>query len=40
MYLFADGHVDYVRTRDIRPANDGNPNPNLTVGGITGKDVD
>ncbi len=38
-YLFADGHAEYVDSRDIIPANDGLPDPNLTVGGISGKDV-
>ena len=38
-YLFADGHVEYIDSYDILPANDGNPNPNLTVGGISGYDV-
>ncbi len=39
MFLFADGHVEYVSWRDIRTANDGNPNPNLTVDGIRGRDI-
>jgi len=38
-YLFADGHVEYLQARRILPANDGLPDPNLTVGGISGKDV-
>lgn len=38
-YLFADGHVEYLRAEDILPANDGNPNPALTVGGIGGRDI-
>lgn len=38
-YLFADGHAEYLDAADILPANDGLPNPNLTVDGIWGKDV-
>jgi prepilin-type N-terminal cleavage/methylation domain-containing protein/prepilin-type processing-associated H-X9-DG protein len=37
-YLFADGHVDYLQTSRLRPANDGLPNPNLTNNGIAGVD--
>jgi len=37
-YLFADGQVRFLDANDIRPANDGNPNPNLTLHGIKGKD--
>ncbi|MHC4123188.1 MAG: hypothetical protein ACYSSI_06410 [Planctomycetota bacterium] len=37
-YLFADSHVDYLRAEKIRKANDGNPNPNLTIKGIKGID--
>jgi prepilin-type processing-associated H-X9-DG protein len=37
-YLFADGHVLYLETSELRPANDGLPNPNLTTGGIKGID--
>ena len=37
-FLFADGHVEYIRVDDIKPARDGNPNPNLTVDGIRGID--
>jgi len=37
-YLFADGHVYFLKAEDILPANDGNPNPNLTAGGIAGID--
>ncbi len=37
--LFADGHVEYVDWREVRPANDGRPNPNLTVDGIAGYDL-
>lgn len=39
LFLFADGHVEYIKAKDIRPANDGLPNPNLTIGGIRGQDV-
>ncbi|GMU93609.1 MAG: hypothetical protein AMXMBFR4_26670 [Candidatus Hydrogenedentota bacterium] len=39
LYLFADGHVEYLKWQDIRTANDGLPNPNLTVDGIAGEDV-
>jgi prepilin-type N-terminal cleavage/methylation domain-containing protein/prepilin-type processing-associated H-X9-DG protein len=37
-YLFADGQVRFLDANDICPANDGKPNPNLTVGGIRGTD--
>ena len=37
-YLFADGSVLYLAAEEIRPAQDGWPNPNLTVGGIKGID--
>ncbi|GAG34910.1 unnamed protein product, partial [marine sediment metagenome] len=37
-YLFADGAIHFLQAEDILPANDTNPNPNLTVGGITGID--
>ncbi len=40
MCLFADGHVDYVQTRDVLPANNGFPDYGLTVHGIKGKDVE
>ena len=39
VYLFADGHARYLDTDDLRPANDGLPNPNLTRGGILGIDI-
>jgi prepilin-type N-terminal cleavage/methylation domain-containing protein/prepilin-type processing-associated H-X9-DG protein len=39
LYVFADGHVEYLATADLLPAWDGLGNPNLTKGGITGKDV-
>lgn len=38
-YLFADGHAELVRAKEVIPANDGNPNPNLTLDGIAGRDV-
>jgi prepilin-type processing-associated H-X9-DG protein len=37
-YLFADGQVQFLKAEDIRPANDGYPNPNLTTHGISGID--
>jgi len=37
-YLFADGSVEYIEVKDIAPAMDGYPNPNLTVNGIKGND--
>ena len=37
-YLFADGQVQYIPAEKIRPAQDGCPNPNVTVGGIKGSD--
>jgi len=39
LYLFADGHVEYLSANDLIPALDGLPNPNLTLHGIAGKDV-
>jgi len=38
-YLFVDGHVKYLQARHIRPANDGWPDPNLTVDGVAGRDL-
>lgn len=38
-FLFADGHAAPVLAKDILPANDGNPNPNLTRDGVQGRDV-
>lgn len=38
--LFCDGHVEYVRAKDVLPANDGFPDFNLTVDGSRGRDVD
>lgn len=37
-YLFADGQVNCLKAKDIRPARDGWPDANLTVGGIRGQD--
>ena len=37
-YLFVDGHVQFLKAEEIRPANDGDPNPNLTKHGIRGID--
>jgi prepilin-type N-terminal cleavage/methylation domain-containing protein/prepilin-type processing-associated H-X9-DG protein len=37
-YLFADGHTSFLKAKEIRPARDGLPNPNLTVRGIKGQD--
>lgn len=37
-YLFADGQVRFLKADEIRTANDGNPNPNLTTNGIKGSD--
>ena len=37
-FLFADGHTAFLKTDKINKANDGNPNPNLTLHGIKGKD--
>ena len=37
-YLFADGQVLLLEATQIREANDGNPNPNLTEHGIRGID--
>ncbi len=39
-YLFVDGHVRYLPASRINPAGNGFPDPNLTLGGITGKDID
>jgi prepilin-type N-terminal cleavage/methylation domain-containing protein/prepilin-type processing-associated H-X9-DG protein len=37
-FLFVDGHVQFLKAEEIRTANDGNPNPNLTKNGIRGID--
>ena len=39
-FLFADGQIRYLAAEDILPARDSWPDPNLTVGGITGRDID
>lgn len=39
-YLFVDGHAAYLPAGRIKPAGNGLPDPNLTVGGVGGKDVD
>jgi prepilin-type N-terminal cleavage/methylation domain-containing protein/prepilin-type processing-associated H-X9-DG protein len=38
-YLFADGSILFLDAREIRPARDGLPDPNLTIGGIRGEDL-
>jgi prepilin-type N-terminal cleavage/methylation domain-containing protein/prepilin-type processing-associated H-X9-DG protein len=38
-YLFADGHVKFVSSRQIRPAVDGFPDINVTINGIHGRDL-
>ena len=38
-YLFVDGHVRYLRARQIRPAVNDLPDINLTVDGIRGRDL-
>ncbi|MGA2172745.1 MAG: DUF1559 domain-containing protein [Sedimentisphaerales bacterium] len=37
-FLFADSQVRFLGAKEIRPAGDGNPNPNLTKNGIRGID--
>jgi len=37
-YLFADGATRYLKAKEIRPANDGYPDINLTINGIKGID--
>jgi len=39
-YVFVDGHVQFRRARQIRPAVNGFPDVNLTVDGLSGRDVD
>jgi prepilin-type N-terminal cleavage/methylation domain-containing protein/prepilin-type processing-associated H-X9-DG protein len=39
-YLFVDGHVRFLPVGRIRPATNGLPDVNLTVGGVGGKDVE
>lgn len=38
-YLFVDGHAKYLQARQIAPAGNGFPDPNLTRGGIGGSDL-
>jgi prepilin-type processing-associated H-X9-DG protein len=40
VYLFADGHVRYLESRQILPANDNLPDINLTKDGIRGADAE
>ena len=37
-YLFADGHIHFLKATEIRPARDGLPDANLTIRGIKGTD--
>jgi prepilin-type N-terminal cleavage/methylation domain-containing protein/prepilin-type processing-associated H-X9-DG protein len=37
-FLFADGHTAFLKADKINKANDGNPNPNVTLHGLKGKD--
>jgi len=39
-YLFVDGHVQYLRARQVRGAVNGLPDPNVTVGGVAGRDIE
>jgi prepilin-type N-terminal cleavage/methylation domain-containing protein/prepilin-type processing-associated H-X9-DG protein len=39
-YVFVDGHVRYLRARQVRPGVNGLPDVNLTVDGLSGRDVD
>ncbi len=39
-YLFADGHVKILPATRLRPARDDLPDPNLTVDGVAGRDVE
>jgi prepilin-type processing-associated H-X9-DG protein len=38
-YLFADGHVKFLRRQQIRPAVNDLPDINLTKDGLAGKDL-
>lgn len=40
VYLFADGHCNYLKSREIKPGNDNWPDINLTRGGIRGRDTE
>jgi len=37
-FLFVDGQVRFLKATEIRTANDGYPNPNLTTNGVKGSD--
>jgi prepilin-type N-terminal cleavage/methylation domain-containing protein/prepilin-type processing-associated H-X9-DG protein len=37
-FLFVDGQVRFLKAKEIRTANDGYPNPNLTTNGVKGSD--
>jgi prepilin-type processing-associated H-X9-DG protein len=39
-FLFADGHIKYLAATRLNPAADGWPDPNLTLDGLAGRDVD
>ena len=39
-YLFVDGHVRHLHARSLCPATSGLPDPNLTIGGVAGRDVE
>lgn len=39
LYLFADGHVEYLDWSELKESNDGLRNPNLTKDGIAGADI-
>lgn len=39
-FLFADGHVVFLKAERILPARDGLPDANLTIHGIKGRDVE
>jgi prepilin-type N-terminal cleavage/methylation domain-containing protein/prepilin-type processing-associated H-X9-DG protein len=39
-YLFVDGHVKFLPVTRIRPATNGLPDVNLTVGGVGGIDIE
>ncbi|MFI4912524.1 MAG: type II secretion system protein [Sedimentisphaeraceae bacterium JB056] len=38
-FVLADGHVEFVNASDIKAANDGLPDPNLTKDGVKGSDL-
>jgi prepilin-type processing-associated H-X9-DG protein len=39
-YLFVDGHVRYLRAKQIKPAGNDLPDINLTIDGLRGRDID